>query len=50
VHFPGHRILRTATKRRMFRRIKETGGKREVLASYKGMLVHGNAYGLRKRL
>ena len=47
VHFPHHRILRTATKRRMFRRLKQKHTK-ETLASYLGMLKHGNARNLAK--
>lgn len=42
VHFPDHRVLRTATKRRMFRRIVETGEKKETIDSYLGLLSHGN--------
>lgn len=42
VHFTDHRVLRTATKHRMFRRIQEhpTEG---TLQSYRGLLSHGNA-------
>lgn len=54
VHFPDHRVLRTATKRRMLKAIKNSiditshdglrsGPKPEALASYMGMLKHGNA-------
>ncbi len=43
VHFPNHRVLRTTTKRRMFRKVEETGAKKEVLQSYTGLLSHGNA-------
>jgi len=43
VHFPDHQVLRTATKKRMFRRIEEMSGKSEVGASYLGLLSHGNA-------
>jgi len=46
VHFPDHRVLRTATKQRMFRRVKEMDGKEETVASYLEMLNHGNAYKL----
>lgn len=46
VHFFGHRVLRTATKKRMLRRIRETDGKEETLASYRGMLSHGNTHKL----
>ncbi len=42
VHFPDHRVLRTATKRRMFRNLAQ-GAKLERVASYLGMLSHGNA-------
>jgi len=43
VHFPDHRVLRTATKPRMFKRIAENPP-RPVINSYRGMLGHGNAY------
>jgi len=41
-HFHGHRVLRTATKRRMFRNIKINDGKKETVQSYLGLLRHGN--------
>lgn len=41
VHFPDHRVLRTATKRRMLRRIKRSPSS-ETLNSYRGLLKHGN--------
>lgn len=41
VHFPRHRVLRTATKRRMFRRIQEHPTE-ETVHSYLGLLGHGN--------
>ena len=37
VHFPDHCILRTSTKRRMFRRIKEVKGKEGTVISYLGL-------------
>lgn len=43
VHFPDHRVLRTTTKQRMFRRIEKSEGKPEVVISYLGLLSHGNA-------
>lgn len=49
VHFPNHRVLRTATKRRMIKRLSEIKAK-ENIASYKGMLSHGNTYKLGKEL
>lgn len=45
VHFPHHRVLRTATKKRMFRNVNEKN-----LSSYLGLLGHGNGYGLQKHL
>lgn len=50
VNFIKHRVLRTTTKRRMFKRLSQSGGKLEVTQSYLGMLSHGNGYKLRKRL
>jgi len=49
VHFPDHRVLRTATKRRMFKRMRENPSP-ETLASYRGLLRHGNTYALASRL
>ena len=46
VHFPNHRVLRTSTKKRMFRKIIEKDGKKSVVESYLGMLNHGNAHKL----
>jgi len=50
VHFPNHRVLRTSTKRRMFRRIKETKSKKETIQSYLGLLGHGDAYKLQQQV
>jgi len=49
VHFPYHRILRTTTKRRMFKRLKQHRTK-ETMASYLDLLKHGNTYKLIKRI
>lgn len=49
VHFPDHRMLRTTTKRRMFRRIQEQPTE-EIMQSYLGLLQHGNAYQLSTHL
>jgi hypothetical protein len=43
VHFPDHRVLRTSSKRRMFRRIEEVNRKDATIQSYLGLLSHGNA-------
>lgn len=42
VHFPHHRIPRTTTKQRMLKRIKDFPTD-ETVASYAGLLQHGNA-------
>ena len=44
-HFPKHRVLRTSTKRKMFRNI-ENNQKPETVQSYLGMLSHGDTYKL----
>lgn len=52
VHFPDHRVLRTASKKRMLRRLKETDTLPGGLASrqsYRGMLKHGNANKLEEK-
>lgn len=49
VHFPKYRVLRTATKRRMFKKFLQME-RPEVFASYLGLLSHGNAYKLQERL
>ncbi len=45
IHFPDHRVLRTATRRRMQRRMRGRPAP-ETLASYRGLLRHGNAYNI----
>lgn len=50
VHFPDHRVIRTTTKRRMWKRIAETSGKKETVASYLGLLSHGNGRGLQDKI
>lgn len=42
VHFPDHRVLRTATKRRMIQRLVHHPSF-EMVQSYRGLLTHGNA-------
>ena len=42
-HFPDHLILRTTTKRKMYREIRAKDGKEETVRSYFGLLSHGNA-------
>ncbi len=50
VHFPKHRVLRTVTKKRMFRTIRVKEGKMEVVQSYLGLLTHGNSKKLEARV
>lgn len=49
-HFSDHRVLRTATKRRMFRNIEAKGNKKEVVQSYLGLLKYGNAWRLMEKI
>lgn len=49
INFSDHKVLRTATKRRMFRRIAEFPMS-ETLNSYLGLLEHGNARKLQKEV
>ncbi len=42
VHFPGHRVLRTIAKRRMFKNIKDKLGNVNTMQSYLGLISHGN--------
>lgn len=48
IHFPHHRVLRTATKRRMLKNLK-TRGNSQSIASYTGMLSYGNTHKLAAR-
>ncbi|MDO8471838.1 MAG: reverse transcriptase domain-containing protein [bacterium] len=45
VHFPDHRVLRTKTKRRLKSALADNPSP-ETIASYLGLLKHGNTYGL----
>lgn len=49
-HFPDHRVLRTATKQRMFRGIKNRRGNMATVQSYFGLISHGNAKKLRQKI
>jgi len=49
VHFPDHRILRAATRRRMMRRIRDHATP-QSMQSYLGLLRHGNTYAATRRL
>ncbi len=45
IHFPKHRVLRSATERRMIRNLSESRSEPK-LQSYRGLLFHGNAHKL----
>ena len=49
VHFPNHRVLRTTTKRRMLKNLSSNPSK-ETIASYRGLLKHGDTYKLQEIL
>lgn len=50
VNFPHNRVLRTSTRRRMIRRLRENNYSEHSLASYLGLLKHGDAYKLIKNI
>ncbi|MFA6006628.1 MAG: reverse transcriptase/maturase family protein [Candidatus Paceibacterota bacterium] len=50
VHFPNYRVLRTMTKKRMFRNIRRKLRNLATLQSYLGLLQHGNTQKLRNML
>lgn len=50
IHFSNHSVLRTATKKRMFLKVSRNPNNESVVASYKGMLSHGNGYKLVKKI
>jgi len=49
VHFPDHRVLRTTTKRRMFKKLN-SNRKIETVESYLGLLSHGNTNKFKKMI
>jgi len=49
VHFPHHRVLRTSTKKRMFKKLSGNPSK-ETMASYLGLIGHGDSYKLREKI
>lgn len=50
VHFSHYKVLRTSTKRRIFRRLTETNFKEETKQSYLGLLRHGDTFKIRKSI
>ena len=49
VHFDSHSVMRTVTKKRAFKKIKENP-KESVINSYLGLASHGNAFKLKQEL
>lgn len=49
VHFPGYRVLRTTTKRRMYGKLAHNF-RPAVRASYRGLLRHGNTHTIQRHL
>lgn len=50
VHFPTHRVIRTVTKRRMLRNIRNKQGNEATVQSYLGLLSHGNTRLLQEKV
>lgn len=50
VHFSHHRVLRTTTKKRMFKGINDSQENPEVVQSYLGLLSHGNSWKLQQKI
>ncbi|MEI6553203.1 MAG: reverse transcriptase/maturase family protein [bacterium] len=50
VHFEKHKVLRTATKKRMFRNLVKKVGKKETIQSYLGLLKHGNTRKIKQKI
>ena len=49
INFPKHAVLRTKTKKRMLKRLRKNATP-ERLASYLGLINHGDAHGLREKI
>jgi retron-type reverse transcriptase len=49
VHFFDHRVLRTTTKKRMYKKL-EGNPKEETIISYRGLLSHGNTNKLQNKI
>lgn len=46
IHFPHQRVLRTVTKKRLFRKLADCDFNQTVVPSYFGLLQHGDTYKL----
>lgn len=50
VHFSSYRVLRTVTRRRIFRGIQDNNAKPETTQSYLGLISHGNSLKLKQKI
>ncbi|MFC1756750.1 reverse transcriptase domain-containing protein [Patescibacteria group bacterium] len=50
IHFPRYRILRTVTKRRIFRGIQDKNAKPKTVQSYLGLISHGNSKKIQQKI
>ena len=50
VHFTNYRVLRTNTKKRMFKKLADKNYQKETLQSYLVLLKHGNTWNIRNKL
>ncbi len=50
VNFSNHKVLRTSTKKRMFRNIKLKKNNPKTIQSYLGMLKHGNTFKIKNKI
>lgn len=50
VHFPKHRVLRTVTKRRMFKNLGKKEYTKNSVQSYLGMLKHGDSHNIKQEI
>jgi len=50
VNFSTHKVLRTTTKRRMFKKLERSEGKPATIQSYLGMIKHGNTYRVKEKI
>ncbi|MFA5248079.1 MAG: reverse transcriptase/maturase family protein [Patescibacteria group bacterium] len=50
VQFCGYRVLRTSTKKRVFKRIEGDSDSSPIIATYLGLLKHGNGHKLGERI
>ncbi|MBI2057478.1 MAG: group II intron reverse transcriptase domain-containing protein [Candidatus Yanofskybacteria bacterium] len=49
INFVDHKVLRTSTKKRILKKLKPNNNP-NALASYSGLVSHGNTYGVRKQI